>query len=218
EEWSFKFQNYPIEHQGLNNLNIDVNYLYKQGIKNNEYPDFVPIYQGIDEYLKNYPNETDFWEILNKNVTQKVLAENPAIDALTINWNVLPSPSLPYNRSSIVTRNRQGLLEEGWNFKLTEYPIVHQGLNTLNLDVNYTFKQGITDAEYPDFVPIYKRVDEVLRNYPDENQFWEIVNRNLTSLVLRENPVLADANIQVGVLPTERLPYNRASLVVRSQF
>lgn len=218
EEWGFKFQNYPIQHQGLNNLNIDVDYVYKKGIKNNEYPDFVPIYQGIDRYLKNYPNETDFWEIVNKNVTQKVLAENQVIDAVSINWNVLPSIALPYDRSSIVTRNRQGLLQEKWNFKIPEYPIVHQGLNTLNLDVNYTYKQGITDAEYPDFVPIYKRIDEVLRNYPDENQFWEIVNRNLTSLVLDENPVLADATIQLGVLPTERLPYNRGSLVVRSQF
>ncbi|MBE9225342.1 hypothetical protein IQ264_07840 [Phormidium sp. LEGE 05292] len=216
EEWSFKFQNYPIQHQGLNNLNIDVDYVYKRGIKNNEYPDFVPIYQGIDKYLVNYPNEGDYWEILNKNVTQKVLTENQTIDAITINWNVLPSPSLPYNRSSIVTRNRQGLLEEKWNFKIPNYAIAHQGLNTLNLDVNYTFKQGITNAEYPDFVPIYKRVDEVLRNYPDENQFWEILNRNLTSLVLRENPVLADATIGVSVLPTEKLPYNRGSLVKRS--
>ncbi|MFB2934640.1 hypothetical protein ACE1B6_05125 [Aerosakkonemataceae cyanobacterium BLCC-F154] len=216
EEWGFKFQNYPIQHQGLNNLNIDVDYVYKQGIKNNEYPDFVPIYQGIDEYLQNYPNQTDFWEILNKNVTQKVLVENLSIDEVSINWNVLPSVALPYNRSSIVTRNRQGLLEEKWNFKIPEYPILHQGLNTLNVDVNYTFKEGISDAEYPDFVPIYLRVDEVLRNYPDENQFWEIVNRNLTSLVLRENPVLADATIGVSILPTESLPYNRGSSVVRS--
>ncbi|MGA9379353.1 MAG: hypothetical protein WBV73_11340 [Phormidium sp.] len=216
EEFSIKFPNYPIQHQGLNNLNIDVNYLYKGGIKNNEYPDFEPIYQGIDEYLKNYPNETDFWEIVNKNLTGKVLAENSVIEGITSNLNVLPSIAEPYNVSSIVTRNRQGLLEEKWNFKIPEYPIVHQGLNTLNLDVNYTYKQGITDAEYPDFRPIYKRVDEVLRNYPDENQFWEIVNRNLTSLVLRENPVLADANIGLSVLPTESLPYNRGSLVVRS--
>ncbi|XWK88369.1 MAG: hypothetical protein U7127_30005 [Phormidium sp.] len=216
EEWGFKFQNYPIQHQGLNNLNIDVNYVYKQGIKNNEYPDFVPIYQGIDRYLKNYPNETDFWEIVNKNLTSKVLAQNSAIEGITSNLNVAPSIAEPYNISSIVTRNRQGLLEEKWNFKIPEYPIVHQGLNTLNLDVNYTYKQGITNAEYPDFRPIYKRVDEVLRNYPDENQFWEIVNRNLTSLVLRENPVLADANILLGVLPAESLPYNRGSSVVRS--
>ncbi|NJM63726.1 MAG: hypothetical protein HC849_31995 [Oscillatoriales cyanobacterium RU_3_3] len=66
EKWNFTAANYPIAHQGLNNLNLDVNYKYREGIQNFQYPDFVPIYKAIDSYLANYPNETDFWEIVNK--------------------------------------------------------------------------------------------------------------------------------------------------------
>lgn len=217
EEWSFQFKNYPIQHQGLNNLNIGVDYVYKSGSKNDEYPNFVPIYRNIDQFLVNYPNETDFWEILNKNLTQKVLADNPTIQALTVDLDILPTPSLPYERSSTVSRNRLGELQEKWNFKLPQqYPIVHQGLNALNIDVDSSYKQGITNAEYPDFVPIFNRINQFLVNYPDENQFWEILNRNLTTRILNDNPALGSLTIRLDVLPTERLPYNRSSIVTRA--
>lgn len=57
---------------------------FKPGIAQAEYPDFVPIYTSIDSFLTNYPNETDFWEILNKNPIQKVLDENPVLADVAI--------------------------------------------------------------------------------------------------------------------------------------
>ncbi len=103
EKGNFAVANYPIAHQGLNNLNFDVNYKYREGIQNFQYADFVPIYKTIDSLLVNYPNETDFWEIVNKNLTQKVLAENPGLDALQIGIEVLPANRLPFDRASIVS-------------------------------------------------------------------------------------------------------------------
>lgn len=55
ENWAFNFKDYTIEHQGLNTLNLKVSYGLKPGITPNEYPDFVPIYQSIDNFLVNYP-------------------------------------------------------------------------------------------------------------------------------------------------------------------
>ncbi|MGB7712496.1 MAG: hypothetical protein WBL95_23685 [Microcoleus sp.] len=107
-------------------------------------------YQSIDNFLVNYPNETDFWEILNKNLTQKVLDENPALTDVGIQLEVLPTNRLPYDRTSTVCRSRGGKLQEDWNFSLKDYIINHQGLNQLNLDVNYQYNPGITTEEYPD--------------------------------------------------------------------
>ncbi|MEG3975110.1 hypothetical protein QT970_10870 [Microcoleus sp. herbarium8] len=213
QKWNFSLANYPIEHQGLNNLNIDVNYKYKDGIQNSQYPDFVPIYKSIDNFLVDYPNETDFWEIMNKNLTEKVLAENPTIASVTVNLDVLPTGKLPYERSSTVTRTADGKLGEGWDFKIPDYAIEHQGLNNLNIDVKYQYKPGITQGEYPDFVPIYQAIDNFLSAYPNETDFWEIVNKNLTQKVLAENPALNSVEINLEVLPTNRLPYDRASIV-----
>lgn len=213
QKWNFTLANYPINHQGLNNLNIDVNYKYKDGIQNYQYPDFVPIYNSIDNFLVNYPNETDFWEIVNKNLTEKVLADNPAISSLTVNLDVLPTNRLPYERSSTVTRTQDGKLGEAWEFKIPNYSIAHQGLNNLNIDVKYQYKPGITQDEYPDFVPIYTSIDNFLTNYPNETDFWEILNKSLTQQVLAQNPALDSLQINLEVLPTNRLPYNRASIV-----
>ncbi len=213
EKWNFTAANYPINHQGLNNLNFDVNYQYKEGIQNYQYPDFVPIYKSVDDFLVNYPNETDFWEIVNKNLTEKVLAENPAISSVTVDLDVLPTNHLPYDRSSTVTRTTNGKLGEAWDFKIPNYSIAHQGLNNLNIDVKYQYKPGIMQAEYPDFVPIYKSIDNFLVDYPNETDFWEIVNKNLTQKLLAQNPALDSLEISIEVLPTNRLPYERASIV-----
>ena len=213
QKGNFTVANYPIDHQGLNNLNIDVNYQYQNGIENSQYPDFVPIYKSIDNLLVNYPNETDFWEILNKNVTQKVLAENPALSSVTVNLDILPTNRLPYDRSSTVTRTQDGKLGEAWDFKFANYSIDHQGLNNLNIDVKYQYKPGITTDEYPDYVPIYRSIDNFLANYPNETDVWEVVNKKLTKKVLAENPAFDSLQIALEVLPTNRLPYERSSIV-----
>ena len=213
QKWNFTLANYPINHQGLNNLNIDVNYKYQDGIQNYQYPDFVPIYNSIENFLVNYPNETDFWEIVNKNLTEKVLADNPAISSETVKLDILPTNRLPYERSSTVTRTQDGKLGEAWDFKIPNYSIAHQGLNNLNIDVKYQYKPGITQDEYPDFVPIYTSIDNFLTNYPNETDFWEILNKSLTQQVLAQNPALDSLQIGLEVLPTNRLPYNRASIV-----
>ncbi|TAF01263.1 MAG: hypothetical protein EAZ60_19560 [Oscillatoriales cyanobacterium] len=95
EKWAFNFKDYTIDHQGLNTLNIKIGYDLKPGITKNEYPDFVPIYKSIDNFLINYPNETDTWENINKNLSQKVLDENPALTDVTIQLEVLPTNRLP---------------------------------------------------------------------------------------------------------------------------
>lgn len=78
ESWSFKIDDYAIEHQGKAVIDIDVSYNYIDGIgvpDPLQYPDFVPIYKYIDNFLVNYPNETDFWEVLNKNLVKSLLTE-----------------------------------------------------------------------------------------------------------------------------------------------
>ncbi|MBD2774798.1 hypothetical protein [Iningainema tapete] len=64
----------------------------------------------------NYPNETDFWEILNKNLVNELLTKpiptefginyNLAnvVDSLTVGINIQPNSSgVPYPRSTTVT-------------------------------------------------------------------------------------------------------------------
>ena len=76
ESWSFSFDNYAVEHQGQSLVDITVSYDYVDGIGEAdpfEYPEFLQIYSYIDQFIVDYPNETDFWEILNTILCGKLL-------------------------------------------------------------------------------------------------------------------------------------------------
>jgi hypothetical protein len=107
EQFSFLIKDFKIDHQGENNnLNITIWYRYKAHLSNAEYPNFMLIAKDIETLLTNYPNEGDYWEILNKKITLIVLEKYPAIAKITSQLQVSPSPQDPYLRSSIVMRDR----------------------------------------------------------------------------------------------------------------
>jgi hypothetical protein len=107
EEFSFLIQDFKMNHQSaINNLNIKVRYSYENGIAESKYPDFRAILKDIEDFLNNYPNKVDYWEILNKNLTLLVLKKYPMLSSITSEIQVSSSQLVPYLRSSIVTRNQ----------------------------------------------------------------------------------------------------------------
>ncbi len=105
EEFSFLIEDFKMNHQSaINNLNIKVRYYYENGILESKYPDFRVIVKDIEDFLNNYPNKVDYWEILNKNLTFIVLKKYPMLSSITSEIQVSPSQVVPYLRSSIVTR------------------------------------------------------------------------------------------------------------------
>jgi hypothetical protein len=257
EGWQFSFDDYAIEHQGSATIDLLVSYDYKEGIGATdplEYPEFTQIYNYIDNYLKTYPNETDFWEILNKNLVSDLLTQSipttfgieyqlaDVVDSLTVELDVLPGSSdIPIPRSSIVTgvpnvelvndvpQSSVVELDESWKFEFDDYAIEHQGNATIDLSVSYDYVDGIgieDPFEYPEFTQIYNYIDNYLKTYPNETDFWEILNKNLVSALLTQ-PIptafgfdyqLADVvdalTVEIDVLPgSSNIPISRSSVV-----
>ena len=114
EEFSFVLQDFKMNHQGENNnLNIKIRYCYESGISNNQYPDFTVVAKDIKVFLDNYPNEDDYWEILNKKLTLMVLEKYPVLASISSEIQVSPSRLTAYTRSSIVTRYQSGNKKTG---------------------------------------------------------------------------------------------------------
>jgi hypothetical protein len=107
EEFTFLIEDFKMNHQSeVNNLNIKVHVRYENGIAESEYPDFRAIVKDIKDFLNNYPNKTDYWEILNKKLTLMVLKKYPMLESVTGEIQVSPSQKVAYSRSSIVARSR----------------------------------------------------------------------------------------------------------------
>ena len=111
---------------------------------------------------------------------------------------------------------RLSALSEGFYFLMNDYKMEHQGeVNTLNIKLSYDYNAGIKDQEYPDFIPIRNDVDKFLREYPNETTFWEIVNKQLTALILKKYPALASVTCEIQVTPSPKYSFTRGSVVTR---
>ena len=107
EEFSFLIKDFKVDHQSeLNTLNISISYQYVVNIPNADYPDFRLLAKDVETLLTNYPNEVDYWEIVNKNLTSLLMKKYPAISRLTSEITADPTRQDPYVRSSRVTRER----------------------------------------------------------------------------------------------------------------
>jgi hypothetical protein len=108
EEFSFLIKDFKIDHQGeTNTLNITISYHYVVNIANSDYPDFRWLAKDVETLLSNYPNETDYWEIVNKQITSLLMKKYPALASVTCEMTVDQSGQVPYTRMSRVTRNRR---------------------------------------------------------------------------------------------------------------
>lgn len=120
EIFGFTLEDYPVDHQSGAIVDIEVAYRLVSNLRidPSSYPDIRPISKDIQEFIINYPNETDFWEILNRKLAQFILDKNPHFSALKIKIDVKPIPPKKpiyyghiieeenYGRFSIVTIKR----------------------------------------------------------------------------------------------------------------
>jgi hypothetical protein len=108
EEYEFQLKNYAFDYQGQKNvLDIDVLYQYVTGITKPQYPDVVAVKKDLEQFMLNYPDKMQYWEILNKDATKMLLAKYPALATVTIKLQIFPNEQESFARTSTVTRSRR---------------------------------------------------------------------------------------------------------------
>jgi hypothetical protein len=110
------------------------------------------------------------------------------------------------------------LLVEEFSFFLKDFKMVHQGdTNNLNISISYRYNAGIVKADYPDFRSLAKDVETLLAHYPNKDDYWEIVNKEITSLLLTKYPAITSVVCDLKVDPSSLVPYTRSSRVTRAR-
>ncbi len=109
EVFTFNLDNYPIQHLGGAILNVKVAYrMTPEAISDNNYPDIIPMQKEIDQFFVGYANESDYWEIMNKNLVTMLLDKYPQMSSLKVEIGVMPTVQEAVHRSSIVSSTRSG--------------------------------------------------------------------------------------------------------------
>ena len=197
QTFQFSIQDYVIKHQGVATINLTIDYLYKQNIEN--YLDSQQVANYVDYYLKSYPNETDYWEVLNKNLANDlatttisksfgasgsdIYMPNSVSELSTTVAVESGSSDVPYPRHSKVTIEPLSDDLEGFSFSLPEYKVEHLGDNTIDVTLDYNYRPA-TD-KYPqtyfEFSQVARYVEDFFVTYPNETDSWEVVNNRLNN-------------------------------------
>jgi hypothetical protein len=111
----------------------------------------------------------------------------------------------------------QSLVEE-FSFVIKDFKMDHQTqTNNLNIAISYRYIANIQKSEYPDFRWLAKDVETLLSNYPNKDDYWEIVNKQITSLLLNKYPGITSVTCELKVDPSSLIPYTRSSRVTRER-
>ena len=126
-----------------------------------------------------------------------------------------PGYSVVYSQSGM--RKTTTPVEE-FSFLIKDFRMDHQGqANNLNISISYRYIANITKADYPDFRWLAKDVETLLNNYPNKDDYWEIVNKQVTALLLKKYPALMSVTCEMKVDPSRLVPYARSSRVTRER-
>ena len=111
----------------------------------------------------------------------------------------------------------QSLVEE-FSFQIKDFRMDHQTqTNNLNISISYRYTTNIQKADYPDFRWLAKDVETLLSNYPNKDDYWEIVNKQITTILLNKYPGIKSVTSDLKVDPSSLIPYTRSSRVTRER-
>jgi hypothetical protein len=146
-----------------------------------------------------------------------ILLWSSTIDAAFGSFQELPSVT-KRNQKPGATTVKSGVLVEQFSFLIKDFKMDHQGENNnLNITIWYRYKAHLSNAEYPDFTLIAKDIETLLTNYPNKQDYWEILNKKITLMVLEKYPAIAKITSQLQVSPSPEDPYLRSSIVTRER-
>ena len=146
-----------------------------------------------------------------------ILLWSSTVDAATGSFRDLP-PVTKRNQKPGATTVKSTVLVEQFSFLIKDFKIDHQGENNnLNITISYRYKTHLSNAEYPDFMLIAKDIETLLSNYSNEEDYWEIMNKKITLMVLEKYPAIAKITCQMQVSPSPKDPYLRSSIVTRDR-
>ena len=111
----------------------------------------------------------------------------------------------------------QALTEE-FSFQIKDFKMDHQTqTNNLIIYISYRYVTNIKKSDYPDFRWLAKDVETLLSNYPNKDDYWEIVNKQITTILLNKYRGLTSVTCEIKVDPSSLIPYTRTSRVTRNR-
>lgn len=148
----------------------------------------------IQRFLEDYPNEDDFWEIVNRNLVLNLASRYGGLDDIAVTLDVAPCGRFPHRRGTVVEWV-SGELREHWYFSMP-FPNQNDGAPVLvaadsdgwlpsprQLWVTYDYAPPAADGEnrYPDYEAVMDVIELswVTHQAAPEDDFTQLAARQI---------------------------------------
>lgn len=193
-----------VHHQGINKLDISIHYIYESGF--DRYVDDSALKKDADSILKNFPDTTSWWEIVNKKLTEVLIKKYPMLGSLTsdilVHW--ISGMGVEYGHRyptrCVTTRTKSGELSEFFGFStLPDYTVkIKSKTCKAQLSILYKYKNNLSNTEYPDGLETENTFKKLIAEQAEKGV------SNMTSLIqyppsdmLKKYPIMQ--NIEVVI-------------------
>lgn len=185
------------------------------------FPDITPLANFSRSFLTTYANPNDFYE----NVSQKLAAaiiNNPGdlglagkLNSVSVDLGRGPNGDLPHPFVAKSIGTPGGGLDEIVKVDIQDLFVPVQGgtVNDVMLTIDYANGLGT----FPDINPTTNFVKSFLSNYPNPNDFYENITKNLTTAIVNNATGLGlsgkidSVSIRLSREPIANLPYTFVS-------
>jgi len=153
----------------------------------------------VHEFLNNYPNTTDFWEVMNKKLTLSLTDQFPDIILLESNLAIGPDREFSFPRESIVHYSREsGITKESFRFTKLNYLVCNETFKSLDFHVSFDFKEKPDPSDYPDYQWIDAAMEQFFAKEPVSFSKWEKTKHKLEAFLKEKFPTLPCLEIDVS--------------------
>ena len=107
ESYSIKIEKLNVNlDNGKHIVDIDAIWSFRENPEAGDYIDSNIVISDIKKFLAEYPNKSDFWEVVNRNLTKYLIEKFKNLKSMTIKIDVLASKMDTYEHYSLVEATR----------------------------------------------------------------------------------------------------------------
>lgn len=197
EQMGFKINNIRIHHQDFwRTLNLSLEY---SAHKEMTPPDTLAIKDSLKQFLHDYSNPKDYWEIMNVNLVHFLTQKYPSLDFLKIQIAVVPDQPVPFCRKSIVTYMTGKNLQEEFEFRIENDPLFSSVFKDVTMRIVFKYIENPQVFDYPDFLWINDTVKQFLIDHQQELSQWDTIRPILEKQILEKYQGLTNVDIPVCI-------------------
>ncbi|CCB86953.1 hypothetical protein [Parachlamydia acanthamoebae] len=129
-------------------------------IDGKEVPSPKMIKDEINIFLTSYPNQEDYWEIVNKKLVIYLANKYSSIEQMQSIFSVEPDLIKPFNRKSIVSLKNQQVEREAFLFTIANQTIQN---DLASIEVEMEYKPEVTVSDYINFFAVKDAIQAYFR-------------------------------------------------------